>query len=212
MISGVRVHLTPMLWVGKELNTVNFFYCTHTASIKIVATTIAIIFIIKKRKTRLCVTDCVRSVIHKELCKRLKFDHTDKWCMYKRKFVLENETHKILWSFLIQKSHSIPVRRPDLFLIKVNLSSGWFCCSGRPLNEMKESRNINENLNFVCELKKLWTMNVTVIPIVVGVFGMGLNRKLEELEVTKVKLRPSSLKHYSAGILRRVQENWENLL
>ena len=33
--------------------------------------------------------------IHWELCKKLKFDHTMKWCMYKPESILENETYKI---------------------------------------------------------------------------------------------------------------------
>ena len=40
-------------------------------------------------------------VIHWELHKRLKFDNTNKWYMFKSEFVLENETHKILWNFEI---------------------------------------------------------------------------------------------------------------
>ena len=42
----------------------------------------------KKYKTK---HDWVRKVIHKELCKRLKFNHTTKWYMHKPEFVLENE-------------------------------------------------------------------------------------------------------------------------
>ena len=40
--------------------------------------------------------DWVGKVIHYELCKRLKFDHTAKWCMPKLEFVLKNETPQIL--------------------------------------------------------------------------------------------------------------------
>ena len=31
--------------------------------------------------------------------------------------VLENDTHKLLWDFNIQKDHLIPARRPDLIII-----------------------------------------------------------------------------------------------
>ena len=40
--------------------------------------------------------DWLGKVIHWELCKRLKFDHTNKWYMQKPKSILENETHRIL--------------------------------------------------------------------------------------------------------------------
>ena len=41
----------------------------------------------------------VGKVIHWELCKKLKFDHTTKWYMHKSESFLENEMHKILWDF-----------------------------------------------------------------------------------------------------------------
>ena len=43
--------------------------------------------------------DWVGKVIHWELCKRLKFCHTDKLNMYKADHVLENETYTILINF-----------------------------------------------------------------------------------------------------------------
>ena len=35
-------------------------------------------------------------MIHRELCKKLKFDHTNKRYMHNPESVLENETHKLL--------------------------------------------------------------------------------------------------------------------
>ena len=46
--------------------------------------------------------DSVKKVIHWELCKKLKFDHMNKWYMRNPESILENETHKILWDFEIQ--------------------------------------------------------------------------------------------------------------
>ena len=45
--------------------------------------------------------DLVRKVIHKELCKKFKFDPPNKWYMNKQESILVNETHKHLWDFLI---------------------------------------------------------------------------------------------------------------
>ena len=41
-------------------------------------------------------------MIHSELCKKLKSDQTTKWYMHNPKYVLEDETHKILWDFVVQ--------------------------------------------------------------------------------------------------------------
>ena len=61
--------------------------------------------------------DWVGKVIYWVLCKRLKFDHTNKWYMDKPESVEENETHKILWDFEIQREPWIPGGRPDQVLI-----------------------------------------------------------------------------------------------
>ena len=61
--------------------------------------------------------DWVGKVIHWELCKKLKFDHTTKWYMHKPESILENEAYKILWDFEIQTNHLILARRPVLVMI-----------------------------------------------------------------------------------------------
>ena len=61
--------------------------------------------------------DWVDKVIHWEMCKKLKFDHTNKWYMHNPAPVLENATHKLQWDFNIQTDHLIPARRLDLIII-----------------------------------------------------------------------------------------------
>ena len=56
-------------------------------------------------------------VIHWEMCKELKFDHTNKWYMHNPTPVLENATHKLQLDFNLQTDHLIPARRPDLITI-----------------------------------------------------------------------------------------------
>ena len=59
----------------------------------------------------------VGEMTHMDLCKKLKFDDANKWYMYNQESVLENEMHKLLWDFAIQRDHLISARRPDLVLI-----------------------------------------------------------------------------------------------
>ena len=47
----------------------------------------------KEYKTR---HDWVGKVIHWEMCKKLKFGHTNKWYMHNSAPVIENDTHKLL--------------------------------------------------------------------------------------------------------------------
>ena len=68
----------------------------------------------KKYNTR---QDWERKVIHWELCKKLKSDHTNKWYIYNLESVLENEMHELLWDFEIQMDHLIPTRKPNLEIV-----------------------------------------------------------------------------------------------
>ena len=56
-------------------------------------------------------------VIHLELCKQLKFEHTNKWYMNKQESVLKNEIHKIIWDLDILTDDPIPSRIKELMLI-----------------------------------------------------------------------------------------------
>ena len=59
----------------------------------------------------------VGKVIHWEMCKKFKVDHTNKWYMHNPAPVLENDTHKPLWDFNIQTDHLMSARIPDLIII-----------------------------------------------------------------------------------------------
>ena len=68
----------------------------------------------KEYKTR---HDWIGKGIHWEMCKKFKFDHTNKWYMHNPAPVLENDTHKLLWDFDIHTDHRISARRPDFIII-----------------------------------------------------------------------------------------------
>ena len=87
----------------------------------------------KEYKTRY---DSAWKVIHRELCKTLKFDHTFKSCLLKQGSVWGNETHTILWDVEIQTDPLIPTRRPNLVITKKQKrESVVFCRPSRPQNE-----------------------------------------------------------------------------
>ena len=88
----------------------------------------------KEYKTR---HDWVGKVILWELCKKLKFHHTNK-----PESVQENEMHKILRDFEIQSDHQILAWRLDLVIVnkKENLRSCGLCCPGGSLSENQRKR------------------------------------------------------------------------
>ena len=56
-------------------------------------------------------------VIYWEMCRKLKFDHTNIWYMHNPAPVVENDTYKHLGDFNIQTDHINQTRRPDLIII-----------------------------------------------------------------------------------------------
>ncbi len=46
-------------------------------------------------------------VIRRELCKKVKFDNTNKWYKDNPESALKNDTHKLLWYFEIEMDHLI---------------------------------------------------------------------------------------------------------
>ena len=59
-------------------------------------------------------------MIHWEMCKKFKFDHTNKWYMHNPASVHESDSLHLLWDFDIQTDHIISTRRPDLIIINNN--------------------------------------------------------------------------------------------
>ena len=76
--------------------------------------------------------------------------------------------------------------------------------------KLKEGEKNDKYLDFAWELKKLWNMKVTVIPIVTGTLGTvpkGLIQGLEDLEIrAQVETIQTTALMRSAKILRRVLE------
>ena len=60
-----------------------------------------------------------------------------------------------------------------------------FAVPADPIIKLKECEKKDKYLDFARELKKLWNMKVTIVPIVIGAFGTitkGLLKGLEDLE------------------------------
>ena len=153
------------------------------------------------------------------MCKKFKFDHTNKWYMHNPAPVLENETHKLLWDFNIQTDHLISVRRPDFIIISKKKRICKIVNFAVPADyriNLKECAKKDKYLDLARELKKLWNMKVTILPIVIGAFGTitkGLLKGLEDLEVGgRVETIQTTALLRTARILRRVLETWGDLL
>ena len=108
--------------------------------------------------------------------------------------VLENDTHKLQWDFGIHTDHLILARKPDLIIIKKKKEKKKkstskvidFAVPADHRIKLKECEKKDKYLELARELKKLWNMQVTILPIVIGAFGTvtkGLLKRLEGLEI-----------------------------
>ena len=106
---------------------------------------------------------------------------------------LENDTHKLLWDFDIQTGYLIPARRPDLIIINKKKRKKKrrickivdFAVPADHRINLKECEKKDKYLDLARELKKLWNMKVTIVPIVIGAFGTitkGLLKGLKDLD------------------------------
>ena len=89
-------------------------------------------------------------------------------------------THKLLWDFDIHTDHLISARRPDLIIINKKKKKKKkmrirkivdFAVPADCRINLKECEKKDKYLNLASELKKLWNMKVTIVPIVIGAFG-----------------------------------------
>ena len=76
--------------------------------------------------------------------------------------------------------------------------------------KLKECEKKDKYLDLARELKKLWNMRVTIVPIVIGAFGTITKGLLKDLEDLEVGGRVNSIQTITllrtARILRRVLE------
>ena len=116
--------------------------------------------------------DWVGKVIHWEMCKKFKFDHTNKLYIHNLAPVQENDTPMGLWH-----THGSPNLDQKTRPYNNQLKKKRIC---KILNfavpadykiKLKEWEKKDKYLDLARKLKRLWNMRVTIVPIVMGAFG-----------------------------------------
>ena len=113
--------------------------------------------------------DGLSKVIHREMCKKFKFDHTNKWYMHNPASVLENDTKNPMGLLhtdgllnLGQKTRPNNNQQKKRIFQIVD-----FAVSADHRIKLKECEKKEKYFDHTRELKKLWNM-VTIVPIVIG--------------------------------------------
>ena len=90
-----------------------------------------------------------------KMCKKFKFDHTNKQYMHNPAYVLDNDTHKLLLDFDIKTDHLISASRPDLIVInkkkKKTCKIVNFAAPADHRIKLKESEKRDKYLNLAME-------------------------------------------------------------
>ena len=117
-----------------------------------------------------------------------------KWYEHKPGVVMENDKCKMLWDFPVQTDQEIYGRRRDVIVVQKNKNLCQiipFACPYDGRVDIKELEKIEHGL--VRELKKIWSMKVKVIPLMITALGTtpiklrnGLNEIGIETQITRV--------------------------
>ena len=118
--------------------------------------------------------DWIGRRIHWEICGANGIHVKPKWYEHQPDVVIENDTCKILWDFILQTDHFMTERRPDMIVIDKEHHEYRIIDYAIPYDKSvddKEVEKIEENLDLVRELKKVGFMKMSVVPLVVVALG-----------------------------------------
>ena len=103
-------------------------------------------------------------------------------------------TCKILCDSTVHTHHFIIAKRPDMIFIDKEHNEYQIIDFGSPYDtrvDDKEVEKIEKHLNLAGELKKVWNMKVTLVPLVVGTLGnpaKALQKRLKNIGIEKTKI------------------------
>ena len=127
--------------------------------------------------------------------------------------VIENDSCKILWDFTVQADHFLIARRADMISIDKEHNKCQIIDFAIPYDtrvDDKEIEMIEKYLDLATELKKVWNMKVTVVPLIVGALGTpakALEKRLKSIDIeTKITELQKTFIIHTSRILRKVLE------
>ena len=113
--------------------------------------------------------------VHWEICKKNRFEHSEKWYEHALKVAVEHEEIKVLWGINIQCDNLIEARRPDLIVIDKKEQKGIIIDIAIPADvrvEEKEKEKVKMYQDLKKEIRRLWKLrNVETVPVVIGALG-----------------------------------------
>ena len=163
--------------------------------------------------------DWMGKTVHWDICRKKGFNVPEKWYKHKPLSCTENESFKILWTFNIQTDNIIERRRPDMIIIDKTSKKAQIVDFAVPADhqiEISHQRKIESYRDLKRELQKLWSLKISIVPIVIGALGTipkSLEKHLNELNVeVNISQWQTTVLLNSGRIVRKVLEFYGVLL
>jgi hypothetical protein len=157
--------------------------------------------------------DRVATAVHWSLAKKFGFPASDQWYQHRVEPSMENEKAKLLWDFNIYTDHVIEARRPDIVLVRKESKECLvidIAVPGDVRVERKEDEKIEKYRDLCRELKRLWGVRCSVVPVVVGALGTIPRRLTSYLALLDINLSVETIQKSAilgtARIVRKVLE------
>ena len=152
--------------------------------------------------------------VHWEICKKNRFEHSEKWYEHALKVAVEHEEIKVLWDINIQCDNLIEARQPDLIVIDKKEQKGIITDIAVPADvrvEEKETEKLEKYHDLKKEIRRWWKLrNVEIVPVVIGILGSvsaEFDRWMGKLDITcNVGVMQKSAMLRTARILRKALE------
>ena len=139
--------------------------------------------------------------------------HTKLWYEHRADKVVENKDVKSIVGLNIQVDKFIEARWPDIILFRKKNKECFIidiAVPGDIKTQMKEDEKIEKYEDLRREISKLWCVQTTVIPIIIGALGTITNRLTFFLAMVGVSLSFETIQKTAllglAHILRKVLE------
>ena len=130
--------------------------------------------------------------IHWKACQHYKIKVPDQWYKHQPADVVNGENVTILWNFDIQTDKTIKAVRPDIvikdYATRTCLLIDMTCPQDANVSK-KEFQKLSNYTDLRIEVTKMWSLDTTVVPVVIG--ALGTIKKGTEKYVEKLPGQPS---------------------
>lgn len=145
--------------------------------------------------------DQICKLVHFEICKGLKINTTEKWYNHTPNPVTTTGPITIIYNQPIHTDRTIPANKPDIILKDHQNKKCLIIDVAVPADhnvDRKEAEKILKYRDLSIEIKRMWHMEVKIIPVIIGALGAttkSLRKYVHELpgHITQESIQRSAI-------------------